>query len=357
MKQRKIIHVDMDAFYASVEVRDNPSLVGKPVVVGGSPTSRAVVCSASYEARKFGIRSAMACSKAKRMCPHAIFVFPHFERYSQASREIHSVFETVTDLIEPLSLDEAYLDVTENKLGEPSATRLAMYIRNEIKLKTKLTASAGVGPNKLVAKIASDFNKPDGLTVVRPDQVQAFLDPLPVERLWGVGAVTKERLSKIGLIKVKDIREASPDFLESKLGNYGKFLFEMANGIDDRRVESEWDPKSRGSETTFDKDTVNIDQLIETLKGQAEEIATYLDRENLLVRTVTLKVKYHDFKAITRSKTLEFPFRKQNLITDLCQKLLNESTEAGARPIRLIGVSVSHFIGPEEPMQLWFDIF
>ncbi|HUP56393.1 MAG TPA: DNA polymerase IV, partial [Bdellovibrionota bacterium] len=269
---RKIIHVDMDAFYTSVEQRDRPELRGKPVVVGGSAEGRGVVASASYEARKFGVRSAMPSKRAAQLCPNLIFVRPNFEKYTEASRRIRAIFESVTELVEPLSLDEAYLDVTENKLGEPLAGKLAILIKRRIRDELQLTASAGVGPNKFVAKIASDLKKPDGLVVVPPERVREFVDPLPVERFWGVGPATAKRLHSLGLRTGKDVRECSLSILEAALGKFGAFLHGLSQGIDDRAVESDWDPKSRGAETTFGKDLLEVPRLQQVLDELSQEV-------------------------------------------------------------------------------------
>ena len=343
----------MDAFYASVEVRDDPKLKNRPVIVGGSPQSRAVVCSASYEARKWGVRSAMSCSQAYRLCPDAVFIPPHFEKYSKASDEIHEIFRSVTTLIEPLSLDEAYLDVTENLLNEPSATKIARHIQDEIFRKTKLTASAGVAPNKFVAKVASDIKKPNGITVVPPEKVLEFLKDLPIEKMWGVGPVTAEKLHQMGIHKIGEIRALKPEALESELGKFGSFLYNLAFGRDDREVIASWEPKSRGSETTFDRDTCDIELLETRIQELCLELEENLRELGRPARTLTLKVKYSDFDQITRSRTFPYPFEDSKTMSRVAFKLLNNETEAGSRPIRLIGVSVSQFLNPDEPLQLW----
>lgn len=353
---RKIIHVDMDAFYASVEQHDRPELKGKPVVVGGSPESRGVVAAASYEARKFGVRSAMSCAKAHRLCPQAHFVPPNFTRYVEVSRQVREVFKEVTPHVEPLSLDEAYLDVTENLKGEPRASELARWIRAEIRARTGLTASAGVGPNKFVAKLASDYKKPDGLTVVRPERVLEFVAPLPVEALWGVGPVTAKKLHAIGLRHVGDLRKVSLSELRAHLGSFADFIRGLAFGEDGRPVESEWTAKSVGSETTFDVDHTALEPLLDTLNEQARELEESLRSDAFLARTVTLKVRYDDFKTITRSRSYRRPFFEAPLLYRTAAELLRSSTEAGSRPVRLIGISVSNLIGEDEPLQLWLDL-
>jgi DNA polymerase-4 len=353
--ERKIIHVDMDAFYASVEQRDHPHLRGKPVVVGGPPDSRGVVASASYEARKSGVRSAMASSKAYRLCPQAIFVYPNFPAYKEASRQIHEIFASITPLVEPLSLDEAYLDVTTNALNEPLAQKVAAHIKQRIKEETGLTASAGVGPNKFIAKIASDFKKPDGLVVVPPQKVLSFISPLPVEKLWGVGPVTAKRLHELGLRTIAQIRELGKSSLEREFGKFGAFLFDLSHGIDDRPVESDWETKSRGSENTFDEDVTDLDILRAMINEQVAECCEWLKREETYARTVTLKVRYHDFTTVTRSRTLTLPTDREETFKQTAYELLTGSTEAGRNPIRLIGVSISGFLHRNDPHQLWFE--
>jgi DNA polymerase IV len=346
---RKIIHVDMDAFYASVEQRDRPELRGQPVAVGGSPEGRGVVAAASYEARKFGVRSAMPCAKAKRLCPHLVFVYPSFEKYVAVSKQIRAVFAEVTDLIEPLSLDEAFLDVTSNKLHEPLAGRVAKKIKERIKEETQLTASAGVGPSKLIAKLASDFQKPDGLVIIPPERVEEFLRPLSVTKLWGVGPKTAERLADIGIKSVEDVRRSSPELLESKLGRYGPYLFDLAYGRDDRPVEPNRITKSRGAETTLDRDTLDkkkVESLIDELSEQLEGTPG---------RTVTIKIRYHDFTTITRSRTTKSPTGAPERIAKIAKQLL-EQTSAGARPIRLVGVSLGGLLEEGEWHQLELEL-
>ena len=355
LKGRKIIHVDMDAFYASVEQRDNPSLKGKPVVVGGSPQSRGVVASCSYEARKFGIRSAISCAQAARLCPQAVFVSPDFSKYSAASRTIREIFHEFTDLVEPLSLDEAYLDVTENKINEPIASKIAKRIRELIKERLNLTASAGVGPNKFIAKLASDFRKPDGLVIVPPDKVMEFVDRLPVERLWGVGPATAKRLHEAGFKTTADIRAVSKEKIEGLLGSIGPFLHDLSHGIDHRVVDPSMESKSIGSETTFDRDISDPDRLSVILRELAEDIVKHLKKEQRPAKTITLKLRYEDFSTITRSKTLSRYTDDVEIITSTAEKLLRENTDIGSRSARLIGISVSKLWNESEPEQLWLD--
>ncbi len=340
---RKIIHIDMDAYYASVEVRDDPTLRGRPVVVGGSPQSRAVVCSASYEARRFGVKSAMSCARAARLCPTAVFLPPRFSAYVATSRQIREIFLACTPLVEPLSLDEAYLDVTENLLGEPSATRIAQSCKARIRDELQLTASAGVGPNKFIAKVASDLRKPDGLVVVPPEKVAAFVERLDVERLWGVGPKTARRLRERGFATTADIRAAGLAALETAVGSFAPWLWELAHGRDDRPVQPHHERKSLGSETTLSEDSLDLAMLARLVAQLAWEVADGLDRTDAPARTVTLKVKYADFKLCTRSRSPATPVREALEIAEIAVDLLRTATEAGRRPVRLVGVSLHGF--------------
>lgn len=352
---RKIIHVDMDAFYASVEQRDRPELRGKPVVVGGTPDGRGVVAAASYEARRYGIHSAMPAARAKRLCPHAIFLSSSFDKYTEVSRQIRDVFHEVTDLVEPLSLDEAFLDVTENFLGEPLAGKVARHIKERIKTETGLTASAGVGPSKLIAKLASDWDKPDGLVIIPPERVEAFLTPLPVGRLWGVGPKTAERLADIGIRTVEDVRSASRDQLERTLGRFGPFLFDLAHGRDDREVLPHRIAKSRGAERTLAKDLIERSEVEALVDSLSERVAEALARTDRPGRTITLKIRYDDFTTITRSRSVPSPTKEAARIASVARQLLDQ-TEVGRRPVRLVGVSVGHLIQEGEPHQLELDL-
>ncbi len=337
---RKIIHFDMDAFYASIEIRDDPTLKGKPVVVGGPPNSRAVVTTASYEARKFGIHSAMPCSKAARLCPDAIFVKPNFEKYTVASAQIREVFRQYTTIIEPLSLDEAYLDVTHNEQGL-YAVKIAKLIQEEIFETLHITGSAGVAPNKLLAKIASDIRKPNGITVVLPNQAQEFMGPLPLRRIHGIGPVTERKLADVGLNLCCDVWQHSMAELEAKVGNMVMWLYERSRGLDTRPVQSSWVRKSLGREETFSKDILNLDVLATELAAIVTTVASDLKDRNLKGRTITIKVRYADFKRITRSHSIAEATCDERLIADLAAGLLR-STEAGQRKIRLLGVSISN---------------
>ncbi|MGZ3686918.1 MAG: DNA polymerase IV [Bdellovibrionota bacterium] len=352
---RKIIHVDMDAFYASVEQRDDPSLKGRPVVVGGSPDDRGVVASCSYEARKFGIRSAMSSAKAYRLCPQAVFLRTDFQKYRRASQTIQAIFHSITDLVEPLSLDEAYLDVTVNHLGEPLARKLAVLIRKRILEETGLTASAGVGPNKFIAKVASDLRKPDGLVVVPPEKVAKFVEKLPIERFWGVGPATAKVLHAAGIFDASDLRARKRSELEQIVGRYGAFLHDLAHGRDDRAVDPNQDTKSCGTETTFSRDVRDARELAETVREQARELAAELKKIKRPARTITLKLRYSDFKTITRSRTLHRYTDEATRIAKTAVELLRESTEAGRRPVRLVGVSLTNLYDENLPEQLWFD--
>lgn len=330
----------MDAFYASIEIRDNPKLKGLPVVVGGSPQSRAVVCTASYEARKFGIRSAMACSKAARLCPRAIFMPPDFEKYYKVSQQIRDIFKRYTDLIEPVSLDEAYLDVTNNKTGQ-FAVQIARQIQLDIFNELKLTGSAGVAPNKLVAKIASDLKKPAGLTIILPEQVASFMSTMPLRKINGVGPVTENRLKEAGFNTCADILKCNLSDLIAALGpSTAPWLYDAAQGLDDRPVEISHERKSLGREDTFAQDTVEFPTLFHEMAKLSQSVSHDLKDEELKGKTITLKVKYGDFEQVTRSITLAEATDDAEILFESCRELL-EKTDAGKRPIRLLGISLS----------------
>jgi DNA polymerase-4 len=342
---RRILHIDMDAFYASVEQRDNPSLRGLPVAVGGSPEGRGVVAAASYEARAFGVRSAIPMSRAVRLCPRLVIVRPNFPKYKAASQAVFSIFRSVTPLVEPLSLDEAYLDVTENSWGEPLGRVVARRIKAQILEQTHLTASAGVAPNKFLAKIASAWKKPDGLTVIPPERVEQFLQKLPVDALWGVGPVTAERLRERGIEMLLDVRTADPAVLREAVGSHADWLRQLAEGIDDRPVVPNRETKSSGTENTFAEDLTDLARIRLEIDEMARDGAAWLERQSLLCRTVTIKVRYSDFTTITRSHT-DMPTRDADRIAARAVALL-ERTEAGQRPVRLLGASVHNLIDPE----------
>ena len=347
---RRILHVDMDAFYASVEQRDDPSLRGRPVAVGGSPTERGVVAAASYEARAFGVRSAMPMARAVRLCPSLVIVPPDFHRYREASRRVFAIFESVTPLVEPLSLDEAYLDVTENAWGEPLGLDVARRLKTEIRAATGLTASAGVAPNKFLAKIASGWKKPDGLTVIAPERVEQFLQKLPVDALWGVGPVTAKRLRARGIDRLIDVRTADETVLRDAVGSMAEWLRQLAAGYDDRAVEPNQPAKSSGTENTFARELTDLARIRAEVDEMARDAAGWLERRTLLCRTVTIKVRYSDFTTVTRSNTRLPPTRDADEIAARAIALL-EKTEAGHRPVRLVGVSVHNLVDPAEPSE------
>ena len=336
---RRILHVDMDAFYASVEQRDNPSLLGKPVAVGGSPTERGVVAAASYEARAFGVRSAIPMSRAVRLCPSLVIVPPNFSRYRAASQAVFELFRAVTPLVEPLSLDEAYLDVTENAWGETLGKAVAQRLKAQIKDVTGLTASAGVAPNKFLAKIASAWKKPDGLTVIAPERVEHFLQQLPVDALWGVGPVTASRLRERGIERLVDVRAADDATLRAAVGSQLDWLRRLSIGVDERPVVANRAAKSCGTENTFTRDLTNADEIRTAIDEMARSDAAWLERRTLLCRTVTIKVRYSDFTTITRSHSQAPPTRDADALAARACALL-ERTEAGVRAVRLLGVSV-----------------
>ncbi|RFM34514.1 DNA polymerase IV [Chitinophaga silvisoli] len=341
-KKRKIIHIDMDAFYASVEQRDHPEYRGKPVIVGGSPNSRGVVATASYEARKFGVRSAMSSRRAVQLCPDGIFVYPRFDVYKDVSRHIREIFSRYTDLIEPLSLDEAYLDVSVDKQGIGSAIEIARLIKQAIKDELRLTASAGVSINKFVAKIASDMNKPDGLTFIGPSQITGFMEQLPVEKFHGVGKVTAEKMKKMGLHTGADLKRLSENEIKQYFGKPGAFYYRIVRGIDEREVQPHRETKSAGAEDTFPVDLTEIETLNKELERIGALVATRLKRHNLKGRTITLKIKYSDFKQITRNQSLPFATDDLEVIVKTAQQLL-AAVDHEEKAIRLLGISLSNF--------------
>lgn len=340
----------MDAFYASVEQRDKLKLRGKPVAVGGDPDKRGVVAAASYEARAYGVRSAIPMSRAVRLCPDLIIVHPDFPRYRAASKQVFEIFRSVTPLVEPLSLDEAYLDVTENTWGETLGQAVAQRLKREIKAATGLTASAGVAPNKFLAKIASAWKKPDGLTVIAPERVEPFLQKLPVDALWGVGPVTAARLRQRGIDRLVDVRGADERILREAVGSLAEWLRRLAMGIDDRPVEPNRESKSSGSEVTYTEDLTDINEVRQEIDVMARDGAAWLERKQLLCRTVTIKVRYSDFTTITRSHTQSPPGREADDIAARAIRLLDR-TEAGVRPVRLLGVSVHNLEDPAAPFE------
>jgi DNA polymerase-4 len=340
---RKIIHIDMDAFYASVEQRDFPEYRGKPLVVGGSPEGRGgVVATASYEARKFGIRSAMTSKKAQQLCPFAIFVRPRFAAYKEVSTKIREIFSRYTDLIEPLSLDEAYLDVTIDKLQIGSAITIAEQIKKAIKEELNLTASAGVSINKFIAKIASDMNKPDGLTFIGPSRIEAFMERLPVEKFFGVGKVTAEKMKRQGLFTGKDLKELTEYRLIQLFGKTGKFFYKIVRGIDDREVKPNQEIKSISAEDTFMDDLTKGEELDDWLAQITKSAYKRLQYYEIYGRTITLKIKFADFKIITRSQSFANPMLDLSDILLVTNQLLSNADFNGKK-VRLLGVSFSNF--------------
>jgi DNA polymerase IV len=345
---RAILHVDMDAFYASVEQRDDPSLRGKAVLVGG-PSRRGVVLAASYEARPFGVRSAMPMARAVRLAPHAVVVAPHFERYAEASAGAFAIFRRYTPLVQPLSLDEAFLDVTESQALFGDGPTIAAAIKRDVRAELRLTASAGVAPCKFAAKVASDLEKPDGLVVVPPGGVARFLDPLPVERMWGVGPKTAPRMRALGYLTIGDLARAEEQALERVLGSWGLHVARLARGEDERDVDPHGAARSIGAEVTYEEDLVGADAIRPRLLDHAERIARRLVRAGLSAQAVTLKVKYADFSLRTRQATLPAPVNDTGAIHRAAVECLSRVPLEGRR-VRLTGISVSGLVaGPLEP--------
>jgi DNA polymerase IV len=343
---RRIIHLDMDAFYASVEQRDDPALRGKPVAVGGSPQSRGVVAASSYEARKFGVRSAMPMSRAVRLCPELLVVRPDFARYRAASQRVMAILRACTPLVEPLSLDEAYLDVTENLWGEPLATNVAKRLKTQIREELGLTASAGVAPNKFLAKIASGWQKPDGLTVIPPERVEQFLQQLPVEALWGVGPVTAKKLRAVGIQRLVDVRDVDDMALQRAVGSLAAWLKRLSHGDDPREVKPDRPWKSISAETTYPEDLESLAEMRAEVSRLAQRVAASLEKKNLRARTVTLKLRYADFTTVTRNHTGAAPTRDPGEFAARAVALL-ERTDAARRPVRLLGVGAHGLLGEE----------
>jgi DNA polymerase IV len=342
MKIRKIIHVDMDAFYASVEQRDNRSLRGKPVIVGGTVIARGVVAACSYEARKFGIHSAMATATALKLCPGCILVPPDFKKYEEASSQINEIFHEYTQLVEPLSLDEAYLDVTDNFMDIPSATQIAREIKSKIMEKTNLSASAGVSYCKFLAKIASGYKKPDGLTIVKPDDAPAFIAKLPIGSFYGVGKVTEKYMHSLNIKTGLDLRNKSLSFLKEHFGSSAQWFYDLARGIDDSPVEPNRERKSIGRETTLAQDTTDMNEINEILEELCFDVEKDMTEADKKGSTITLKIKYHDFTRITRSVTINKKIMAGATIFKNIRELLLK-TEAGKKKIRLLGVSMHGF--------------
>ncbi len=336
---RKIIHVDMDAFYASVAQMDKPELKGKPIAVGGG-RSRGVISAASYEARKFGVKSAMTGRLAIKLCPDLIFVKPEFERYKSISKQVRTIFHDYTDLVEPLSLDEAYLDVTENKKGNPSATLIAEEIRTRIQDEIGLTASAGISINKFIAKIASDYNKPNGQKTVNPEDVFEFLEALDIRKFYGVGKVTAEKMYQLGIFTGKDLKSKSLEYLETNFGKSGKFYYDVVRGIHRSEVKPNRIRKSLAAERTFSENLSSEIFMLEKLEHIAEEVARRLQHSKVAGKTITLKIKYSDFTLQTRSKTIDYFISDKSMILELAKQLLYQ--EKLKNSVRLLGISLSN---------------
>lgn len=345
---RKIIHIDMDAFYASIEQRDFPQYRNKPLIVGGPPDSRGVVAACSYEARNFGIHSAMPSSQAYRRCPDAIFLRPRFEIYQKVSRQIHKVFLQYTELVEPLSLDEAYLDVSDTLNFQGSATLIAKEIKAKIRSTTNLTASAGVSYNKFLAKIASDMDKPDGLFVITPKEGPSLVRRLPIGKFYGIGKATEFKMKTLGINTGAQLKTLSLARLEQTFGKLGLYYYHAARGVDKRPVRSQQARRSLGSETTFESDLTNLPQMLSHLNRLAKKVMANIEKKQLAGRTLSIKVKYDNFKQITRSITFDSPLQSLDEISQMLPHLL-EKTEAGQRKVRLLGVTISNFDQP--PME------
>ncbi len=350
-----ILHCDMDAFYASVEERDNPSLVGKPVIVGGTAEGRGVVAAANYVARNFGVHSAMAAARAQRLCPHAVFIKPRIDYYATVSQQIRDIFEQYTPLVEPLSLDEAFLDVTGSESLFGSAVEIGRQIKQRIRAELKLVASVGVAPNKFVAKIASDLQKPDGFVMVAPDQMQAFLDPLPVGRLWGVGKVTGQVFERFSIRKIAQLRQVPLETLNQWFGSSGEHYWQLAHGIDHRLVVPDREAKSISNENTFAEDIADMEVLRAWLVDLVEQVARRLRRHDLKGRTVELKVRFADFTTISRSMTLAGPTNITQELLGAGLELLTQRLPPRHLPIRLLGFGVQKLDDSGRTQQQLFD--
>ncbi|MFH1920020.1 MAG: DNA polymerase IV [Planctomycetota bacterium] len=350
-----ILHVDMDAFYASIEERDRPELIGKPVMVGGSPERRGVVAAANYKAREFGVHSAMPSVTARRLCPHGIFLPSRIDYYAEVSQQIRGIFERFTPLVEPLALDEAFLDVTGSESLFGSAVQIGREIKQVIREDVRLVASVGVAPNKFLAKIASDLKKPDGFVVVEPGHVQEFLDPLPVERLWGVGRQGSKVFQRLGIRTVSQLLQWPLDAVQSRLGTSAEHLWQLAHGIDERPVEPEKEAKSISHETTFERDIDDAEVLRTWLLDLTEQVGWRLRRHQLRGRTVNLKVRFADFSTITRSQTLPEPTNVTQELWEVVDKMLSHRLPAGHLPVRLLGMGVSGLDGTGLVQGLLFD--
>ena len=350
-----ILHIDMDAFYASVEERDNPSLVGKPVIVGGSAEGRGVVAAANYEVRKFGVHSAMPAARAKRLCPHAIVIPPRIDYYASVSRQIRDIFEQFTPLVEPLSIDEAFLDATDSESIFGPSAEIGRRIKQRIRSELQLIASVGVAPNKFVAKIASDLQKPDGFVVVEPSEVQSFLDPLPVGRLWGVGKVTGRVLERLAILTIGQLRQMPVETLNDLFGSSGEHYWQLAHGIDDRQVVPDREAKSISNETTFAEDIADMDVLRAWLVELVEQVARRLRHHDIKGGIVELNVRFADFQTITRSQTLAVPTNITQELLAAGVELLTQRLPARHLPVRLLGFGVHKFDDSGRFQQQLFD--
>ena len=355
--QRFILHVDMDAFYASVEVREQPGLAGRPVIVGGSPRGRGVVSAANYEARRFGIHSAMPTARAMRLCPHAVCLPGRMSLYASVSHQIREIFNRYSPLVEPLSLDEAFLDVTDSQRLFGSAAEIANAIKQAISNELSLVASVGIAPNKFIAKIASDLDKPDGFVEVMPGEVQAFLDPLPVSRIWGVGKATGKELDRLGITTIAQLRQQSEAVLQDRFGKFGNHLWRLANGMDDRPVVSDSEAKSISNETTFDSDISNRDTLRAWLMELTEQVCWRLRQQDLFGRTVQIKLRFADFSTITRSHTLPEATQQTKQVWQAVMALFDKAMQSESRRLRLVGVGVSGLSDTAQRPQVQTDMF
>ena len=355
--QRFILHVDMDAFYASVEVREQPGLAGRPVIVGGSPRGRGVVSAANYEARRFGIHSAMPTARAMRLCPDAVCLPGRMSLYASVSRQIREIFNRYSPMVEPLSLDEAFLDVTDSQRLFGSAAEIANAIKQAISNELSLVASVGIAPNKFIAKIASDLDKPDGFVEVMPEEVQAFLDPLPVSRIWGVGKATGNELDRLGITTIAQLRQQAEAVLQDRFGKFGNHLWRLANGMDDRPVVSDSEAKSISNETTFDSDISNRDTLRAWLMELTEQVCWRLRQQDLFGRTVQIKLRFTDFSTITRSHTLPEATQQTKQVWQAVMALFDKAMQSESRRLRLVGVGVSGLSETAQRPQVQTDMF
>ncbi|MBI9015786.1 MAG: DNA polymerase IV [Phycisphaerae bacterium] len=353
--RRHILHIDMDAFFASVEQLDNPQLRGKTVMVGGSSKQRGVVAACSYEARKFGVHSAMPMIQATRLCPHGTVMPVRMARYVEISRKIHHIFHNFTPFVEPLSIDEAFLDVTGCIKLMGSAETIGQNIKKEIKEKIGLTASVGLAPNKFLAKLASDLDKPDGFVIITDQNKQQILDALPISRIWGIGKVTAEKLNKIGIKTIAQLRNTSPDYLRKILNNQTETILNLAQGIDNRNVETATEAKSISAEQTFAKDIDTKETLLEILQGQVEEVSARLRAEFFQTRTITLKMRYSDFRTITKSQTLQQPTNTTHVLLQEAQDIFNNWHKHTAGPLRLLGFGAANLIEQGKGQQMLFS--